>query len=105
MCSSDLLLLATEDYTEAIDDLEKVIEFSQSALTTRKAQLNLARCEAHKRRWSKVLDYLQKASPTPEELTALGQEDPVMLEAFQQDKIKAFVQSVREPKDAKEKAR
>jgi tetratricopeptide (TPR) repeat protein len=99
------LLLATEDYTEAIDDLEKVIEFSQSALTTRKAQLSLARCEAHKRRWSKVLEYLQKASPTAEELASMVQEDPVMQDAFQQDKIRAFVQSVKDPKDAKDKAR
>jgi hypothetical protein len=55
-----------------------------------------------------VLEYLQKASPTSEELAAMGQDDPVMQDAFQQDKIRAFVQSVKDPKDAKdpkEKAR
>ena len=93
------IYLATEEYSEASDDLEKVIEFSQSAQTTRKAQLNLARCEAHKKRWSKVLDYLQRASATLEDLAAINQEDPSFQEALQQDKIRAFREGLKMPKE------
>jgi hypothetical protein len=93
------LFLAIENYTAAADDLEKVLELSQNSLTTRRAHLSLARCEAHRKGWTKVLDNLREAGPTWDELAALAQEDPALQEALQTDKIRPFVQGLREQKD------
>src|SRR5262249_28902483 len=94
------LFLAIENYTSAAEDLEKVLDLGgQNSLTTRRAHLSLARCEAHRKGWTKVLEHLKEAGPTWDELAALAQDDPALQEALQSDKVRPFAQSLREQKD------
>jgi hypothetical protein len=95
------LFLAIENWSAASDDLEKVLELSNNSLTTRRAHLCLARCEAHRKGWTKVLEHLKEAGPTADELATLAQDDPALQDALQQEKIRQFAQSLREPKDKK----
>src|SRR5262249_31171432 len=67
------LFLANENYGAAADDLEKVLELNPNSLTARRAHLCLARCEAHRKGWTKVLEHLREAGPTADELAALAQ--------------------------------
>jgi hypothetical protein len=88
------LNLATESWNNAIDDYEKVVELSQSTAMTRRVQLQLIRCEAHRHRWTEMLKRLKETDVGLDEIQALARDDAAVQEALQQDKIRAYVQAL-----------
>lgn len=90
------LYFAVEQWEKAKDDYENVLRYSQSSWLIRRARLMIARCEARRRRFTQVLEMLQQAAPSHEELLEMARTDPAMQEALQQDRIRAWLQTLKE---------
>jgi hypothetical protein len=88
------LFMAIEEYGDAIDDYEEVLKHSQSSTQRHWTLIKLARCEAHRKKWSKVLDHLKAAAPTHAELLEQAQKDPALQEALLEPRIRAWVQTL-----------
>ena len=86
------LYFTQELWGQALGDYAKVVEYgSASTQVVRRAQIMMARSEAHLRKWSSVLKHLKEVVPTTEELQELARDDSAMAEALQQDEIRAYV--------------
>lgn len=88
------LFFAIEDIDKAIDDYENVVGFTESSAQRRKAELQLARCEARRGKWTNVLKHLREAAPAYGEMVDLAKEDLHIEEALRQEKIKAWLQTL-----------
>ncbi|MCC7396085.1 MAG: hypothetical protein IT455_03360 [Planctomycetes bacterium] len=85
------LLQATEEYAEAIADYEKILELNEGPAITRRAYVGLIRCEARRHKQANVLKNMRASGMTVQELEALGNDDPVLQELLQQEKVQAFL--------------
>lgn len=88
------LLFAIDEYADAGNDYEKIIEYSRSTAMTRKAYIGLARCEAYRRRSLQLTRVLEASGMTTAEIEALGSGDERLQEALETDKIKTFLRQL-----------
>lgn len=88
------LHFATEGWNDAIADYEKVVELSQSTALTRRVQLQLIRCEAHRHKWTEMLKRMRETGVGLEEMQALARDDAELQEGLQQEKVRAWLQSL-----------
>jgi tetratricopeptide (TPR) repeat protein len=91
------LYFATEDWKDAADDYERVLELSQSPLLQRKIRQQLVRCEARRSRFDKVLKHLKDSGLGFDEIAALGREDAAVQEALARPSVRTWLQSL--PRD------
>lgn len=85
------LYYAVEKWSDALDDFEKAVAYSDSRSLSRRCLVMMARTEAHRRKWSAVLKQLQAAEVGVADVESLCQQDPAMQEAMQQDALKAWL--------------
>lgn len=85
------LLFATEEYTAASDDYEKVLENTEGIAMTRRAYLGLIRCELRRKRWTNAIKFIKASGIMVGELEAAASDDPTLQDGLQNDKIKAFL--------------
>lgn len=85
------LAFATEEYVDAIADFEKILEFSDGHAMTRRANIGLIRCEAHRKKWQNLTKLLKSSGMTVSEIGALAVDDATMQEALANEKVKSFL--------------
>lgn len=95
------LLFAIEDYPDAADDYEKIIEYSGGVAMTRRAYIGLIRCEAHRRRWTQLTRAMKSSGMTAPEIEALALDDDVMKTALAQDRVQAALRQIRKAQEPK----
>ncbi|MCA8975790.1 MAG: hypothetical protein KDC98_13795 [Planctomycetes bacterium] len=88
------LLFATEEYADAAEDYEKIIEYSRSTAMTRRAYIGLIHCEAYRRRWSQLVRVMERSEMTVEELSALAAGDDRLQQANENDKVRSFLRNL-----------
>lgn len=86
---------ANEDWKDAAEDYEQVLQLSQSALLQRRVRGMLIRCEARRSSWDRVLKLLKDSGMTAAEVDALAEDDPVLQEALQRPKIRTWYQQLQ----------
>ncbi len=82
---------ANEDWKDAADDYEKVLDLAQSDLLRRRIRGELIRCEAHRSRWDRMLKWLRDSEWTPAEIEALAQRDEAVREGLGRPGIRAWL--------------
>ena len=88
------LYFAVEKWSDALDDFEKAVAYSDSRSLSRRSLTMMARIEAHRRKWTAVLKNLQAAEVGAADVENLCRQDPAVQEAFQQDALKAWLASL-----------
>ncbi len=88
------LEFAVEEYADALADFEKALEFSDGMAMTRRAYVGQMRCEARRKKVQNLTRLMKSSGLTVAEIEAIGQEDAVLQEALQQDKVRAFLQAL-----------
>ncbi len=92
-------LVVAGEYKDAADDYEKILDLSNSPLLQRKVRVLLVKCEAHRGRFEKVLKHLKDGAVAYDEVMALAQDDPVVMDAFQRPSLRSWLQA--QPRDGK----
>lgn len=92
------LYFANEDWVKAADDYKEALDNSPGPVTTRRLQWQLVRCEAHRRRWTQMLAQLRDIAPTADEVLEAAKDDPALQDGLQRDRLRAWLQSLREQK-------
>ena len=72
----------------------EVLDRSSSANMARNTRLKLARCEAHRRRWSNTLRHLEEADPTRQDIEELAQQDEAIRRALEQDRVRKWFEGL-----------
>jgi len=88
------LLFAIDEFADASDDYEKIIEYSRSTAMTRRAYIGLARCEAYRRRTGALIRTLRNSGMTPAEIKALASGDKRLRECLDSDKGRSFLRAL-----------
>ncbi|MBL8730573.1 MAG: hypothetical protein JNM25_19300 [Planctomycetes bacterium] len=88
------LSFAIEDYSDAIGDYERIIEFTEGPAMTRRAYVGIIRSEARRKKVSSMIKQMRASGMTVAELEAIGFEDAVVRETLQQDKVHTFLQQL-----------
>ncbi len=88
------LAFATEEYTDAFADYEKILDFSDGIAMTRRAYMGMIRCEAHRKKVPNLLKIIRASGMLVSEVEAIGLDDAVLQETLQQDKVKTFLQAL-----------
>ena len=88
------LAFAIEEYGDAIADYEKILEFTEGNAMTRRAHIGLIRSEIRRKKPTSAMKVMRASSMTAPEIEAIGVEDPVVAEALQQEKMRAFLQGL-----------
>lgn len=82
-----------EEWKDAADDFEKVLDLAQSDLLRRRIRGELIRCEAHRSRWDRMLKWLRDSEWTVAEVEALAQRDEAVREGLTRPGIRAWMQT------------
>ncbi|MEQ1633732.1 MAG: HEAT repeat domain-containing protein [Planctomycetota bacterium] len=85
---------ANDDWKDAADDFEKVLELSQSALLQRRIRGQLIRSEAHRSRWDRMLKHLKDSGLTLPEIEVLAADDAAVREGLSRPSIRSFLQTL-----------
>ncbi|MBL8724170.1 MAG: hypothetical protein JNK49_08990 [Planctomycetes bacterium] len=85
------LLYAIDEPTQASDDYEKVLEFTEGIAMTRRAYLGLIRCEFRRKRWTNATKHIKASGIMVGELEAVASDDSTLQEGLQNDKVRAFL--------------
>lgn len=88
------LYFAIDKFSDASDDYEKILEYSDSMAMTRRAWMGLIRCEAHRRRWAQMMKAMKTSGMTVGELEAMASADDTLRDAFRVEKVKSFLQQL-----------
>lgn len=88
------LAFAIEEYGDAIADFEKILEFSDGLAMTRRAYIGLIRAELRRKKPANAMKLMRSSNMSVAEIEAIGYEDPVVLEGLQQEKMRAFLQTL-----------
>ena len=88
------LFMAIDRHNDAIDDLNKIIEYTDGLAMTRRAYLGLIRCEAHRRKVDNLTKVMRASGMLVAEIEAIGLEDPAVQEMLQHDKVRKELQKL-----------
>ena len=84
---------ANEDWKDAAEDFEKVLDLAQSDLLRRRIRGELVRCEAHRSRWDRMLKWLKESEWTLSEIDALALRDSAVKEGLTRPSVRAWLQT------------
>lgn len=85
------LAFAIEEYGDAVADYEKILEFSDGLAMSRRAYVGLIRAEIRRKKPANAMKFMRSSNMSVAEIDAIGYDDPVVQEAMQQDKMRAFL--------------
>jgi tetratricopeptide (TPR) repeat protein len=95
------MAFAIEEYGDAADDYEKIIEFNDGPAMVHRAYVGLIRCEAHRRKLSNLTKAMKNSGLPVAEIEALGEDDPVVRDALQHDKVRSFLRALAKEQEPK----
>jgi hypothetical protein len=88
------LLFAIEEYGDAIDDFEQVLDHTEGMAMTRRAYVGLIRAEARRRgRDQNLLRHMKASNMTVAEFNDLAAADPAVKAAFDRDRVRSFLRA------------
>lgn len=89
------LLFAIEEYEDASDDYEKIIDFAEGAAMARRAYQGLLQSEARRRKIQNVVKHMKASGMTPEDFDRLAAQDAPFREAMEHDRVQSFLRQLR----------
>lgn len=88
------LAFAIEEYADAIADYEKILEFSDGVAMSRRAHTGIIRSEFRRKKPANAMKAMKASGMSATDIEAIGNDDPVVQEALQQEKVRAFLQTL-----------
>lgn len=88
------LFMAIDRHAEAIDDFQRIIEYTDGLAMTRRAYLGLIKCEAHRRKIDNLTKVMRASGMLVAEIEAIGLEDPAVQEMLQHDRVRKELQKL-----------
>ena len=85
------LLFAIGDFGDAIDDYEKILDYTEGAAMTRRAYIGLLQCEARRKKTQNLLKYMKASAMSPLEFKILADQDEPFREAIKNDRVRTFL--------------
>jgi hypothetical protein len=85
------LMFAIEEYTDAIADYEKALQFQDGMAMARRAYVGMMRCEARRKKYGNLTKLMKQSGLTVFEIEAIGNDDPAFQEALQRDAVRTFL--------------
>jgi len=89
------LLFAIDEFADAADDYEKIIDYAEGAAMTRRAYTGLLKSEARRRKIQNVVKHMRGSGMSPEEFDRLAAQDEPFREAMQHDRVQTFLRQLR----------
>ena len=89
------LLFAIDEFSDAIDDYEKILDHTRGAAMTRRAYVGLIKCEARRGKIQSLVKHMESSAMSPEEFDRLAKEDEPFREAMQHDRVQRFLKQLR----------
>lgn len=86
---------ANEDWKDAIEDFEKVMDLSNSTLLQRRIRSCLLRCEAERSRWDRMLKHMKDGALSLEEIQALAEAHEAVREGLQKPSVRSYLQGLQ----------
>ena len=88
------LLFAIDDFSGALNDYEKILDYSEGAAMTRRAYVGLLKCEARRNKIQNMVKGMKASGMTQEEFDALAEQDEAFREAMDHDRTKTFLKQL-----------
>lgn len=89
------LLFAIDEFADAADDYEKIIDYAEGAAMTRRAYQGLLKSEARRRKIQNVVKHMKASGMSPDEFDRLAAQDAPFREAMEHDRVQAFLRQLR----------
>lgn len=95
------LLFAIGEFSQAHNDYEKILDYSEGAAMTRRAFEGLLKCEARRSRIQTMVKHMKASGMTPEDFQNLAASDEPFAKAMRHDRARSFLRQLikdRRPK-------
>jgi len=89
------LLFAIEDFEDASDDYESIIDYAEGTAMTRRAYQGLLKSEARRSKIQNVVKFMRASKMTPEDFERLAAQDAPFREAMEHDRVQSFLRQLR----------
>ncbi len=93
------LLFAIGEFSDALNDYEKILNYSEGAAMTRRAYVGLIMCESRRRKIQNVVKHMKASGMAQEDFDLLAEQDEAFREAMDHERTRSFLKQL-----AKERA-
>ncbi|MFK7742127.1 MAG: HEAT repeat domain-containing protein [Planctomycetota bacterium] len=95
------LRFAIGDFSNAVDDYEKLLEFSEGAAMTRRAYVGILKAEARRERIQSLVKNMKSSGMTPDELVELAADDEPIGKCMGHERVQNFLKKLRKDRAPK----
>lgn len=93
------LLFATGEFSDALNDYEKILDYSEGAAMTRRAYVGLLKCESRRKKIQNMVKNMKASGMTLEDFDSLAEQDEPFRDAMNHERIQSLLKQL-----AKERA-
>ncbi len=88
------LLFAVDDFTAALSDYDKILDYSEGAAMTRRAYVGLLKCESRRNKIQSIVKHMKSSGMSPEEFQDLAEQDEPFRKSIEHVRVRSFLKQL-----------
>ena len=88
------LLFAIDDFTAALSDYDKILDYSEGAAMTRRAYVGLLKCESRRNKIQSIVKHMKSSGMSPEEFQDLAEQDEPFRKSIEHNRVQSFLKQL-----------
>ncbi|MFT4515216.1 MAG: HEAT repeat protein [Planctomycetota bacterium] len=88
------LLFAIDEFSDALNDFEKMVLHSEGATMTRRAYVGVLKCESRRNKVTSMVKHMKASGMLQEDFDALAEQDEHFRNAMNHDRVKTFLKQL-----------
>lgn len=88
------LLFAIDDFSAALNDYDKILDYSEGAVMTRRAYVGLLKCESRRKKIQSIVKHMKSSGMSPEEFQDLAEQDKPFRQAMEHSRVRAYLKQL-----------
>ena len=88
------LLFAVDDFTAALSDYDKILDYSEGAAMTRRAYVGLLKCESRRSKIQSIVKHMKSSGMSPEEFQDLAEQDEPFRKSMEHIRVRSFLKQL-----------
>lgn len=88
------LLFAIDEFSDALSDYEKILNYSEGAAMTRRAYVGMLKCESRRKKIQNMVKHMKASGMTQEDFDSLAEQDEPFRTAMDHERTRSFLKQL-----------
>jgi hypothetical protein len=88
------LLFAIDEFSDALNDYEKILTYSEGAAMSRRAYVGMLKCESRRKKIQNMVKHMKASGMTQEDFDSLAEQDEPFRTAMDHERTRTFLKQL-----------